>query len=173
MSNKKHLSLNNSNILRKNHNENEINILNKTKEILRIKKNNVLDVDSKKGEGCLSPPPSAKKKFLKNSRSVAFINNEYFSLKKDDNNLSTNYKVPCSLYVNKTLNNRINESKEKSKNYFSLNNYYNSAINKKENEEKNPKPRYTLYNIERNNQIKKENYYYFNVNLFNNLDDKH
>ena len=141
------LSFNNNNILRNNNSffsnnyndkENEINILNKTKEILKIKEDIMNDNQSRKVFLDCFPKPifgfknnTLVKRNMKNSGIMINIpNTEYYTnyralnKKKITNNKNTNFsqimknKRPCSLYINK----KLIRKNEKEKKEINLNN---------------------------------------------------
>ena len=176
---------NNNNILRNNNSffsnnyndkENEINILNKTKEILKIKEDIMNDNQSRKVFLDCFPKPifgfknnTLVKRNMKNSGIMINIpNTEYYTnyralnKKKITNNKNTNFsqimknKRPCSLYINKKLI-RKNEKEKKainSNNYFSLNDNYNNAIDKYSHLNMN------INNIYQNKNKIEHNFYY-------------
>ena len=179
------LSFNNNNIIRNNNSffsnnyndkENEINILNKTKEILKIKEDIMNDNQSRKVFLDCFPKPifgfkinTLVKRNMKNSGIMINIpNTEYYTnyralnKKKITNNKNTNFsqimknKRPCSLYINKKLIGK-NEKEKKainSNNYFSLNDNYNNAIDKYSHLNMN------INNIYQNKNKIEHNFYY-------------
>ena len=201
------LSCNKCNIMRNNcinfsntynDKENDINLLNKTKEILKIKEDDLKILNDSKivntlltnSQSCLDNFP--KSFFIKNN-SIKKGNNNYINEKLTkipniDNNINSktmiqnnnfeNHTVqlnknkrPISLYINKKLNIKKKKNKKRinSNNFFSLNDYYNSAIDKESHLNKNINNILkSIQNLDQNYQYKK---IYKNIEKRNEIDN--
>ena len=142
-----------------NDKENEINILNKTKEILKIKEDKINSNKTTKDFNFLTNSQSflgglnnpylgiknnilekgniGKNEIRNNIQKKDNCGNTYNKILNDNNfqginiSLLNKNKRPCSLYINKKqLIGKKDKNEIKSNNFFSLNDYYNSAIDK-------------------------------------------